>query len=73
MAFSRIVIFVEKFEENACEFSRRRNDELKSQYLEMQLSSGEDDVREAADIELFSSALLDTRKQIGRGMRNSRL
>ena len=39
----------------------------------MQLSSGEDDVREAADIELILSALLDTRKQIGGGMRNSRL
>ena len=64
---------METFEENACEFSRRRNDELKSQYLEMQLSSGEDDVREAAGIELILSALLDTRKQIGGGMRNFRL
>lgn len=50
-----------------------RISKLKSQYLEMQLSSGEDDVREAAGIELILSALLDTRKQIGGGMRNFRL
>lgn len=46
---------------------------LKSQYLEMQLSSGEDDVREIADIEGILSALLDTRKEVARGMRISRL
>ena len=39
----------------------------------MQLSSGEDDVREIADIEGILSALLDTRKEVARGMRISRL
>ena len=39
----------------------------------MQLSSGEDDVREVTDIEGILGAVLDTRKEVARGMRNSQL